>query len=160
MEENKQAGQNAGVHSTEDTSRRTFLNFLLGGGLVILFGQMIYPLVRYIIPPKMAEPTPTSVVAAKVSDLQPNTGKIFHFGTKAGLLIRTPEGEFRAFNATCTHLQCTVQYDSNGRKIWCACHNGFYDLNGVNVAGPPPRPLESYKVVQKGEDIIVAKRDV
>ncbi len=30
--------------------------------------------------------------------------------------------------------------------IWCACHNGHYDLFGKNVAGPPPRPLEPYKV--------------
>ena len=143
----------------ERPTRRSFLNFLLGGGLLILAGQALYPLVRYIIPPKVAEPMPTSVVAGKVKELVPNSGKIFHFGTKAGLLIRTPEGEIRAFNATCSHLQCTVQYNSKDKKIWCACHNGYYDLHGINVAGPPPRPLEVYKVVERGDEIIVAKGD-
>jgi Rieske Fe-S protein len=43
------------------------------------------------------------------------------------------------------------------QRIWCACHNGYYDMNGRNIAGPPPRPLTEYKVVQKGDDIIVSK---
>ncbi len=33
--------------------------------------------------------------------------------------------------------------------IWCACHNGHFDLN--NVAGPPPRPLDAYVVNVRGE---------
>ena len=32
------------------------------------------------------------------------------------------------------------------RQIWCACHNGLYDLAGRNVSGPPPRPLEVFEV--------------
>ena len=141
------------------TSRRSFLNFLLGGGLIILMGQALYPLIRYIIPPKVAEPDPTSVVAGKISELPVNTGRIFRFGTKPGLLIKTPDGKIRAFSATCTHLQCTVQYDTEGKRIFCACHNGVFDLNGINVAGPPPRPLVPYKVIEKEDDIIVAKGD-
>ena len=144
---------------TNSSTRRTFLNYLLGGGLLIMAGQVLYPLIQYILPPKVAEPTPTSVVAGKASELVPNSGKIFRFGSKAGILIKTPDGEIRAFNATCTHLQCTVQYDAKDKKIWCACHNGSYDLHGVNVAGPPPRPLEVYKVIERGDEIIVAKGD-
>src|SRR3972149_3406990 len=114
------------------TSRRSFLNFLIGGGLIVLMGQILYPLIRYIIPPKIAEPDPTSVVAGKISELPVNSGKIFRFGTKPGLLIKTADGKIRAFSATCTHLQCTVQYDSEGKRIFCACHNGIFDLNGIN----------------------------
>ena len=140
-------------------NRRTFLNLLLGGGLLVLLGQILYPIIRYIIPPIIAEPIPISVVAGKISDLIANSGKIFRFGSKAGLLIKTPDGQIRAFNATCTHLQCTVQYSAELKQIWCACHNGHYDLNGINVSGPPPRPLEPYKVILKGNDIIVTKGD-
>ncbi|MFQ5628733.1 MAG: ubiquinol-cytochrome c reductase iron-sulfur subunit [bacterium] len=99
----------------------------------------------------------SSVVAGKVGDLQPNTGKIFRFGSKPGILVLTQQGEYRAFSAVCSHLQCTVQYRSDFKHIWCACHNGHFDLAGKNIAGPPPRPLEAYKVDIKGDEIIVSK---
>jgi Rieske Fe-S protein len=57
----------------------------------------------------------------------------------------------------CTHLQCTVQYRSDTQHIWCACHNGHYDLNGRNIAGPPPKPLEQYLVNIRGDEIVVSK---
>jgi len=75
------------------------------------------------------------------------------------LLIRVSESEWRAFGATCTHLDCTVQYRSESQQIWCACHNGFYDLNGRVVAGPPPRPLEEYVVRVRGEEVVIARRN-
>ena len=59
--------------------------------------------------------------------------------------MRTPDGQFRAFSAVCTHLDCTVQYKADTSQIWCACHNGLYDLSGNVVSGPPPRPLETLR---------------
>ena len=59
--------------------------------------------------------------------------------------------------AVCTHLGCTVQYRGADRTIWCACHNGLYDLEGHNVSGPPPRPLEVYVVHVEGDDVVVEK---
>jgi Rieske Fe-S protein len=42
--------------------------------------------------------------------------------------------------------------------IWCACHNGKYDLNGRNISGPPPRPLDPYIVKIKGEEVFISKK--
>jgi Rieske Fe-S protein len=50
-----------------------------------------------------------------------------------------------------------VQYRNDSRSIWCACHNGLYDLDGRVVSGPPPVPLERYVVHVEGDDIIVEK---
>ena len=36
-------------------------------------------------------------------------------------------------------------------------HDGRYDLEGRNVSGPPPKPLEPYVVHVEGDDIIVEK---
>jgi Rieske Fe-S protein len=96
-------------------------------------------------------------VADKVSEMKPNSGKVFRFGSKPAIVIETPGGDIRAFTAVCTHLQCTVQYRADLQHIWCACHNGHYDLNGRNIAGPPPRPLEEYKVSIRGDEIVVTK---
>ena len=51
-----------------------------------------------------------------------------------------------------------MQYRADVHQVWCACHNGLYDLSGRNVSGPPPRPLESYEVHTSGEDIVVSRR--
>jgi Rieske Fe-S protein len=90
--------------------------------------------------------------------VRPNSGQIFKFGNRAGILVRTSSGDLRAFNATCTHLNCIVQYREDLGHIWCACHNGHFDLTGVNVQGPPPRPLERYDVNVRGDQIVVSRR--
>jgi Rieske Fe-S protein len=136
---------------------RRWVNVLLGSGLAASVASFLYPALRYIIPPAVAESTSRSVVAAKAGELKNNTGKIFKFGSKPGLLVRTVDGTYRAVSAVCTHLNCTVQYREDLHQIWCACHNGLYDVEGRNVSGPPPRPLEVFEVHVQGEDVVVTR---
>ncbi len=147
------------MHRTNfGTSRRRFVDWLLGtslGGLVL---SVLYPFARYLIPPASAEAATASVTLAMApEEVPPNSGQIFKFGSRPGIVLRTPTGELRALSAVCTHLACTVQYREDLAHIWCACHNGHYDLNGINIAGPPPRPLERYTVNVKGDRIVVSK---
>jgi cytochrome b6-f complex iron-sulfur subunit len=137
--------------------RRNFLDYLLGTSALATLGAIIYPILRFMSPPQIIESTESSVVAAKLSELPPNTGKIFKFGNKPGILVRSASGEFKAFSAVCTHLDCIVQYRPDTKQIWCACHNGQYNLNGKNIGGPPPRPLEEFKVNTRGDDVVVSR---
>ncbi len=137
--------------------RRRFINYLLSTSLGATLVAIVYPIIEFLIPPQVAEAPQNNVVAGKINELKPNSGKIFKFGTQPGILVRTSSGELRAFSAICTHLNCTVQYREDQQHIWCACHNGHYDLNGKNIAGPPPRPLEQYTVNVRGDEIIVSK---
>lgn len=99
----------------------------------------------------------TAVTAAKVSDLKLNSGRIFKFGSRPGLLVRTSGGTWKAFLAACPHLNCTVQYRAETQQIWCACHNGTFDLNGQVISGPPPKPLEEFEVNVRGDEVIVSR---
>ena len=138
--------------------RRRFLGMLLGGGLLASALSFIYPVLRYLVPPRLTDMGGDTVVAGKVGELRPNSGKIFRFGSRPGLLMLGSDGQYRALSATCTHLSCTVQYRGDLRQVWCACHNGMYDLAGRNLSGPPPRPLEQYDVHVRGDEIIVSRR--
>ena len=142
----------------EQPQRRRFVQVLLGGGLLASAASFLYPVLRYIIPPATVDMGGETAVAAKISDLKANSAKIFRFGSKPGLLVRTPEGEYKAMAGTCTHLSCTVQYRDDLKQVWCACHNGLYDMSGKNISGPPPRPLETYEVHVKGEDVVVSRK--
>jgi len=137
---------------------RRWVNLLLGSGVLASIATFLYPAFRYIIPPAVAESTSRSTVAAKLTELKLNSSKIFQFGSRPALLIRTADDQFKALSAVCTHLSCTVQYRDDLRQVWCACHNGLYDLAGRNISGPPPRPLEEYEVHVQGEDIIVSRK--
>mgnify|MGYP001032082373 CR=1 FL=1 len=139
------------------TTRRSVLNYLLGASTVATLAAILYPIIRFMVPPRVVESSASSVVAAKVNEIKPNDGKIFKFGSKPGILIQTAVGEYRAFSAICTHLDCTVQFRSDEKLIWCACHNGRYDLTGKNISGPPPRPREEFKVNVRGDEIIVSR---
>ncbi len=139
-------------------TRRSLADYLLGAGLAALTGTVLYPLVRYLIPPKVAEVAAGSIVAAKVDELQPNSGKVFLFGNKPAILVHTAQGTYKAFTAVCTHLACTVQFRGDLGHIWCACHDGHYDpQSGQVLAGPPPRPLAEFSVAVKGSDIVVTR---
>ena len=141
-----------------EAGRRRFVNWLLGTSAGAFVLSVLYPISRYLVPPQVAESTAASVtLSLKPDEVKANTGQIFKFGNRPGILIRTPSGDLRAFSAVCTHLNCTVQYRPDLTQIWCACHNGHFDLNGQNVSGPPPRPLDPYVVNVRGNQIVVSK---
>jgi cytochrome b6-f complex iron-sulfur subunit len=137
--------------------RRSVLNLLLGGSVTGLLGVLLYPIVRFVMPLPEQAVEASSVVAARAQDLPVGASKLFRFGSQPALVIRTSSDEVRAFSAVCTHLQCTVQYRADLDRIWCACHNGLFDLSGKNVGGPPPRPLEELTAVVRGDEIIVTR---
>ncbi|MBI1958394.1 MAG: Rieske 2Fe-2S domain-containing protein [Candidatus Rokubacteria bacterium] len=142
----------------QEATRRRFINWFLGTSAGAFLLSVLYPVGRYLIPPEVGESTAGTVtLAIKPDDVKPNTGQIFKFGSRPGILVRTAQGELKAFSAVCTHLSCTVQYRSDISHIWCACHNGHYDLNGKNIEGPPPRPLDAYVANARGNQIVVSK---
>lgn len=144
--------------SGPNPARRRFINWLLSTAAGAFLASVLYPVSRYLIPPPAGESAAATVtLSINPADVKPNSGQIFKFGNRPGILIRTPAGELRAFSAVCTHLACTVQYRPDLGHIWCACHNGHFDLNGINIAGPPPRPLDPYVVNVRGDQIVVSK---
>ncbi len=150
----------------ESYRRRTWLLRTLVGGVAATVGAILYPIARFLRPRHVTSSGALEVVAPfRVNELRAAEDgewpSPFNFGGKPCLVIRTPDGEIRAFNAICTHTDCTVKYRSDKNDIFCSCHGGIYDSNGGNVSGPPPRPLEEYNVKRRGklgeEEIIVSR---
>jgi cytochrome b6-f complex iron-sulfur subunit len=135
--------------------RRDFLKYFLSTGLMGFAAITAYPIVAFLKPPKQREVEVTSVSAGLIDDFKPGDSKIIRFGKTPVLVLRDEEENFKAFSATCTHLDCTVQYKKEEKIIWCACHNGKYDMTGRNIAGPPPRPLDKYMVKLKDNEILI-----
>src|SRR5450631_966134 len=140
MPSQNQGNANAGDPLSPPVPRRRFVEVLLGSGFLATAVVFLYPVLRYLVPPRASDLGSDAVVAGRVGELKATSGK------------------YRAMSATCTHLSCTVQYRDDTRQVWCACHNGKYDLNGRNISGPPPRPLDVFEVQVRGEEIFVRRR--
>ncbi len=82
-----------------DNGRRRFLNWFLGTTAGAFLIAVTYPLSRYLIPPEVEESTASTVtLSIKPNDVKANTGQIFRFGSQAAILIKTPNGELKAFH--------------------------------------------------------------
>jgi Rieske Fe-S protein len=141
----------------EGTSRREVLDAAISGGALLLGGTALYPIIRFVDGPPISTGGDIEVVAGKKSDVAPGKAMSFRFGNKPALLVRDPGGKLRAFIAICTHLSCVVQFREDFGHIWCACHNGHFDMTGRNVQGPPPRPLVELQIMYRDDDVIVRK---
>jgi nitrite reductase/ring-hydroxylating ferredoxin subunit len=140
-------------------TRRQFLNGLLGGWLATLVASLLYPVIKFIFPP-YKEPDKVILPFSDFKSMDPKSVKSFAWGSKPGLLKKVDEETYLAFVTVCSHLDCTVTYLPDQRKFFCACHNGWYDEGGRNIAGPPPRPLRQLIVQVEGENLIIKREGV
>jgi cytochrome b6-f complex iron-sulfur subunit len=144
--------------------RRRFINWFLGTSFGALTSAVVYPIARFVSPPRIPEPGTAQIEAGRADDpaFREKGFKIVRFGADPVIVVRAAENDFRAFSATCTHLDCIVGYQKERNRMWCNCHGGAYDLTGRNIAGPPPRPLTAFKVnlLSNGESaatVVVSK---
>lgn len=53
----------------------------------------------------------------------------------------------------CTHMGCPVGWSQGAKRFLCPCHGGAFTADGVNVAGPPPRPLDRYQAIIANQEV-------
>ena len=151
-------------------SRRNWLLHCLQGGIAVTAAAIFYPAVRFLWPRPATSSGELEVVAPyRVNELRPDAeGKWpapFNFGGKPCLVIRTSEGDVKAFNAICTHVECTVEYRAEAGDIFCNCHNGVYDVNGQQRIGTTAAPVGSLQGdpagrAWKGRDRCLPRHDL
>jgi Rieske Fe-S protein len=141
-------------------TRRTFLNALFGGWLLAFFSGTVAALTRFAFPTLGKEPDFVVLDKKDFTELPQNSVKRFAWGGTVGLYFTRADGSVLALKGVCSHMECNVDYRPAEKKFYCACHQGWFDENGTNIAGPPPKPLEAFVVTQEGEKLIIAKKGV
>lgn len=74
------------------------------------------------------------------------------------VVLRAGAAEVRAFDATCTHLGCTVAHSPGKRVFACPCHDSRFGEDGAVQQGPAQAPLRSYAVAFDGSTATVKVR--
>ena len=136
-------------------TRKEFLNTLINLGGLCAAALFTYPIFSYLKPLPSTDAKVNTIKAGAASEFPFNSSQIIKFGRKPVILIKSETGKFSAFDATCTHLDCIVQYKKETKQILCACHNGIFDINGQNLSCPPPKPLQEYLVKIIDDEIII-----
>jgi Rieske Fe-S protein len=81
---------------------------------------------------------------ARASDIPKGGVKLFRYPAAQDpcILFHTQSDRYVAYSQKCTHLSCAVIPASDGKRIECPCHHGFFSIDdGRVLQGPPPRPL-------------------
>ena len=124
--------------------------FTWAGWAVFLVTGLIYTLKLmgpkkiggFFFPTVLFEPSPIFSVGLPV-DYMPGTVTTL----KARKVFIVREGNsFKAISVICQHLGCAVHWTKEKNIFECPCHGSKYYKNGVNFAGPAPKPLYHYEV--------------
>ena len=127
-------------------SRRNILT-LAGWGLffatigaylsqIMVYKGFFYPKVLFEPSPRFSVGEPKSFLENSVTTLKSRKIFIVHDGNS-----------FKALSVVCQHLGCAVEFSKEKNIFECPCHGSKYYRNGVNFAGPAPRPLDHFEVV-------------
>ena len=166
-------GQHSRVRGSSTVARRDLLRgaALGGGGMLVLvwLRSVLFPSSPPSAPVQSsadstaaattsstAAPSATSAattpanVIGQVNQIAPNSAVSFTIPSNQdpGVLVRTQAGKFVAFDATCTHAGCPVQYDPGSQLLICPCHGAEFDPthNAAVVQGPTDTPLLSVPI--------------
>ncbi len=147
--------QEEAVTAEKSSTRRHFIDVLLGASVLAWLGSIVYPIIRYLKPlPQTGPGGPTHLTRDESSKLEQKQFVIVPVSGQRVIVVQAQE-KVCAFSAKCTHEGCTVTYLPGQSVIWCPCHDGRFDLNGRVLSGPPPRPLTQFAVNRQPDGGIV-----
>ncbi len=133
-------------------SRRGFLTFLMACSAALFLATV--PFARRFVG-RREERFP-KVALGRVTDMPRGEARPFIYPGKdnPALLVHLPNGEWRAYEGTCTHLSCVVYWDAASERLICPCHNAaFAAETGAVLMGPPRRPLPRIDLSVEGDAI-------
>ena len=143
----------------DDAGRRRFLSqAVMGFGLLFGMGTLGLRFLQFLVPSRKLARSEAVLIGSEAR-LQPGDALSLDFGGQKILVLKTDDG-VAAFSRRCTDLGCLVSWNKERQQFLCPCHRGVYDKNGTNIAGPPPRPLDRFEVIKRGEQLYVNVQSV
>ncbi|MEO5927893.1 MAG: FAD-dependent oxidoreductase [Patescibacteria group bacterium] len=77
-----------------------------------------------------------------LESVNPGEGAIVDIDGKKVAIYKSPSGHVVKLSPVCTHLGCTVQWNTEGKTWDCPCHGSRFKKEGGVLNGPATKPLE------------------
>lgn len=160
--------QLSSASNVPDMSRRQFMNLLTFGSVTGVALGVLYPVVKYFIPPSSGgagggvtakDALGSDVLASEFLANHQAGDRALAQGLKGDptYIVVTEDEEIASYglNAVCTHLGCVVPWNASEGKFICPCHGSQYDATGKVVRGPAPLSLALVNAEVTEEDKVV-----
>ena len=143
-------------HAARPFTRRSFLSLAAWAGVLATGLTTLGHSLRFLQPAVTYRPETVFSIGSP-NDFPPGSHRLFQ---RERVLIVRDERGFRALSTVCTHLGCTITLMEWGFS--CPCHGSKFDSEGVNFAGPAPRPLPCFQLglSPEGQLIVDTRRTV
>ena len=125
----------------------------MGFGMLFGLGTLGFRFMQFLLP-TTTDKQPETVLIGAETRIPLGDAVPMDLGGHKILVLKTQDG-VAAFSRRCTDLGCLVSWNKEREQFVCPCHQGTFDKNGVNIAGPPPRPLDRFQIVKRGEQLYV-----
>jgi Rieske Fe-S protein len=153
------------LEQPEGMNRRNFLSAAITGIGALITAGLGIPAIMYIVAPaSQGEATGNWIHLGAASKVEIGLPTLFKAKvtrqtgwitneTEISAYVLTQDGrDFVAMSNVCTHLGCRVRWVAERKQFFCPCHSGVFDDQGAVVSGPPPRPLDRFKLkVENGQ---------
>jgi len=138
----------------DDAGRRRFLSqAVMGFGIFFGIGTLGFRFIQFLLPTGRQRRPETVLIGAE-SRIPLGEAIPMDLGGHKILVLKTDDG-VAAFSRRCTDLGCLVSWNRERQQFICPCHQGTFDKTGLNISGPPPRPLDRLAIVKRGEQLYV-----
>jgi Rieske Fe-S protein len=77
-----------------------------------------------------------------VADLAPGEGAVLVVGSERVATYRDETGSVHAVSPVCTHMGCTVTWNTAETTWDCPCHGSRFTCDGAVIQGPAVKDLE------------------
>ena len=126
-------------------NRREFLSkFGIFGAMFIAIGFFVKNIFSFLLPVRK-EKTYHKYLVARLGEIPVGKAKEITIGRKPVFVIHLKSG-YKVFSGICTHLGCLVRWEEQKNRFYCPCHQGVFNKSAIVKSGPPPRPLDEFKV--------------
>jgi glycine/D-amino acid oxidase-like deaminating enzyme/nitrite reductase/ring-hydroxylating ferredoxin subunit len=78
----------------------------------------------------------------QMASLSPDEGKVIRLQKETMALYKDETGNLHGVNPTCTHMKCSVSWNSAEKSWDCPCHGARYSIDGEVLNGPADANLE------------------
>lgn len=134
-------------------SRRRFLSMGLASLSALALLEVGGASLMFMRPRQMEGQFGAIIAAGAVDSFRP--GSVTEFPDGRFFLIRAEDGGFLAVYNRCTHLGCTVSWQSEKNGFFCPCHASNFDQHGEVVNPPAPRPLDTLAIhIEEGQVLV------
>jgi Rieske Fe-S protein len=156
--------------SNAEITRRRFLSYIIGSIGLVIGVAVASPLIGYFTSPVWKKGKPQLTPIARTSDIPIEEPTLFTYEqrirdgwyistlSKGVWVVKNDAKEFTVFDPRCTHLNYPYYWDRQRGLFQCPCHEGWFDIDGNVLHGPPPRPLDRLEFTVEGGIILITSK--